>query len=96
MDPNLPQRQGLAIVGLAVALVASAATWMWFSVEGPDLRPTCSGRPPPDPPFGPNCWNGPRELFSTDAFLPALVVFVTVLVVLYLGWRLTTGRRSPG
>jgi len=95
MSADRQVRQGQVLLGLAVALVASAATWMWFSVTGPDLRPTCSVRPPPDPPYGPNCWNGPRELFSTDAVLPALAVFVTVLVVLYLGFRLS-GRRPRG
>jgi hypothetical protein len=82
-----------AAAAIALAAIAAFATWVLFSQTGADLRSTCSARPPPDPPFGPNCYLGPRPPVSEAGLVPALLVFVTVLVVVLVAARLS--GRTP-
>jgi hypothetical protein len=93
VDDDRSRFLGVVIVATGLAIVAAGATWIFFSFIGPDLRPTCSARPSPDPPFGPNCFNGPRTIVAEAGMVPALIVFVTVLVVVAIAWRLSAGRR---
>ena len=81
---------GMAIVALAAGVVAE----VFFSVTAPDLRPTCSGALPPDPPYGPDCWNGPRAVITQAGLLPGVAVALAVFAVLWAGARVS--RRSPG
>jgi hypothetical protein len=84
---------GVLIVAIGLAAVAAGATWIFFSLAGPDLRPTCSGRIGPGPHYGPDCFNGPRPIIAEAGLLPALIVFVTVLAVVAIAWRFSGGRR---
>lgn len=102
LRPNGPSRQmrrrlAIAIGIVAVATAAAIAAWIVASLTAPDLRPGCSGTLPPLPPLGPNCWNGPRDLFSAAGVGPAIAAFVKVVAVLWIGSRISSvGRRPRG
>jgi hypothetical protein len=92
----MKERWGFQLATIGVALLAASAVWIFFSLGGPDLRPTCSGRLGPGPAYGPDCFNGPRPIFAESGLLPALIVFVTVVAVVAIASRLSRGRRYRG